>query len=343
MSPFFRKAHHNKILPRYFLSKLTAALSFAIVLAGCASPKEGRTFALIPMGTTDEYWKAVHAGAVMAGKKYGVQVLWQGPMKRDDRTAQMDVVENMIVRGVDGIVLAPVDDKALRGPVENAHRSGIPVVVIDSNLDSDRYVTFVATNNYAGGAMGGAFLARVLGGKGRVALLRNVEGNASTENREEGFLDQLKKYPDIKVVSSNQYAGSTSESAYKASENIIASLKSPAGETAVDGIFCPNESSAFGMLRALQDAGLAGRVRFVGFDSSAKLNDAVREGQIDGLVVQDPVRIGYLGIEKMFDVLNNKTVPRQIDVPATMVTRKNMDEPSVHALLNPDLKRWLNE
>lgn len=325
--------------------KLLGSIGVATMIAACgAAPRESRpTFALIPMGTTDEYWKAVHAGAVRAGKQYGVNIIWQGPMKRDDRIAQIDVVENMIVRGVDGIVLAPIDSKALRGPVENAFRSKIPVVVIDSNLDSDRYATFVATNNYKGGAMGGAFLARILAEKGRVALLRNVEGNASADNRERGFLDEVKKYPGMKVVSSNQYGGSTTESAYKAAENILASLKTDSGETAVDGIFCPNESTAFGMLRALEDTGLAGRIRFVGFDSSPKLNDALRKGHIDGLVVQDPVKIGYLGIEKMVDVVSNKTVPRQIDVPATIVTKQNMDEPAVHALLSPDLKTWLNE
>src|SRR5262249_36770449 len=257
------------------------------------------TVAVVPMGTTDEYWRTVHAGAVRAGRDLGVDILWQGPIRRDDRSAQIDVVENMIVRGVQGIVLAPVDNMALRGPVEDAYRNRIPVVVIDSDLHSDRLVSFIATDNYHGGYMAGEHLSQLLGGKGDVALLRGVEGNASTDHRERGFLAAIKKNPGIRVVSENQHGGSTSETAYKASENLLAPFKTADGKLKIQGIFCPNESTAFGMLRALQDADLAGKVHFVGFDSSEKLNRALADGQIDALVVQNPMSIAYLGVKTL--------------------------------------------
>lgn len=295
------------------------------------------------MGSTDEFWKSVHAGGVQASRELGVNIIWQGPIRRDDRTAQIDVIENMIVRGVKGIVLAPIDNMALRAPVEDAYRNKIPVVIIDSNLNSDKSVSFVATDNYRGGVMAGEHMLKLLGGKGRVAMLRNVEGSASTDNRERGFLDTLKKVSAVEIVSSNLYAGATTESAYKQSENLLAPLKTARGEIALDGIFCPNESSAFGMLRALQDGGLTGKVKFIGFDSSEKLVEGLTKGHIDALVVQDPVRMGYLGVAKLVQYLHGKTVEKKIDVPATLVTRENLCEAKIKDLVAPDIKKWLAE
>ena len=331
-----------KILPA-----ASCTLIVATLLGGCShAPQSGSkklTIAVVPMGTTDEYWKMVHAGAVKASRELGVDIIWQGPIKRDDRTAQIDVVESMIVRGVDGIVLAPVDNMAMRGPVEDAKRGGVPTVIIDSDLQSNSFVSFVATDNVKGGAMAADHLAKLIGGHGKVALMRNVEGNASTDHREEGFLTTIKKYPGIEVVSSNQHAGATAESAYKASESLLAKLRTKDGKPGVDGIFCPNESSAFGMMRALQDGEAAGKVRFIGFDSSKKLIEAVEKGDIDALVVQNPMLMAYLGVSKVVDYLGKKTVPARIDVPATLVTKDNLNLPEIKLLVAPDLQSLLGE
>jgi ribose transport system substrate-binding protein len=282
----------------------------------------------------------VHAGAVKASRETGAEVIWKGPLKEDDREAQIAVVENFVTRGVSGIVLAPLDDKALRPAVSNAVRSDIPVVIIDSDLQGDEHVSFVATDNYKGGQMAGREMARLLNGKGRVVVLRYQEGSASTTNREKGFLDEIARHPGIRVVSANQYGGATTESAYRASENLLAPLKK-GGRLDLDGIFCPNESTTFGMLRALQDSKLAGTVRFIGFDSSEKLVQALEAGQIDALVLQDPFKMGYLGVRTLVDHLNGKKVPRRVDTGVTLVTRKNMSSPEIQQLLKPDLERWL--
>lgn len=262
-------------------------------------------------------------------------------MRHDDRSAQIDVVENMIVRGVRGIVLAPVDDMALRGPVEDAYRLGIPVVVIDSNLNSDKYLSFVATDNYQGGYMAGEYLAKLVGEHGRVAMLRGTEGNASTDRRERGFMAAIAKHKTIKVVSENQHGGATSESAYRASENLLAPLKSSDGKLNLDGIFTPNESTCFGMLRALEDGGLAGKVRFVGFDSSKKLNEALAKGEIDALVVQNPLKMGYLGVKTLVDRWNGVAVKHDVHVDATLATHENYQQPEIHELLEPPIGKWL--
>ena len=301
------------------------------------------TIAVIPKGTTAEFWRTVHAGAVKAGGELGVEVIWKGPIKEDDREQQIKVVEDFISRGVSGIVLAPLDDTALRVPVSNAVRGGIPVVVFDSGLKSEDFVSFVATDNYKGGHIAGEYMAKLLGGKGKVVLLRYQIGSASTSEREQGFLDAIKENPGIEVVSSNQYGGVTTETSYQASENILSSFKNKDNTLGIDGIFCPNESTTFGTLRALQEGGWAGKVKFIGFDASAKLVDAMRNKQIDGLIMQNPMMIGYLGVKTLVEHLQGKQVSKRVDTGVTLATPENMDNPEVKELLSPDLNKWLKE
>ena len=327
-------------------------IAVVFISFGCKQKEEGDNkyrIAVIPKGTTHVFWKSIHAGAVKAERELkeagiDVEVIWKGPLKEDDRESQIRVVEDFITRGVSGIVLAPLDDLALRIPVKNAVGYGIPVVIIDSGLKSDDYTSFVATDNYIGGTKGGERLAEILGGKGKVIMLRYSEGSASTMNREQGFLDVLKeKYPEIEVVSSNQYGGATTESAYIASENLLSPLRKPGGGLTIDGIFCPNESTAFAMLRALEDSGLAGKVKYVGFDSSDRLVLALQKGYIQGLVLQDPINMGYLGVKTLVAHLQGEKVEKRIDTGSSVATTENMNEPKIKNLLEPDFKKWLNE
>jgi ribose transport system substrate-binding protein len=328
----------------------------AIVISafvGCKREKpEGATtyrIAVIPKGTTHVFWKSIHAGALKAQEELkasgvNVEVIWKGPLKEDDRESQIRVVEDFVTRGVSGIVLAPLDDAALRMPVKDAVSNGIPVVIIDSDLKSEDYVSFVATDNYVGGQKGGQRLAEILDGKGKVIMLRYQEGSASTMNREQGFLDVLKKdYPGIEVVSANQYGGATTESAYIASENLLSPLRTPEGGLTIDGIFCPNESTAFAMLRALEDGGFAKKVKYVGFDSSDRLVMGLRNGSIQGLVLQDPINMGYLGVKTIVAHLRAEKVERRIDTGSAVATPENMDDPKMKNLLEPDYRKWLNE
>jgi ribose transport system substrate-binding protein len=163
-------------------------------------------------------------------------------------------------------------------------------------------------------------------------VLRYQEGSASTALREQGFLEAIKASPEIQIVSENQYGGATTESAFAASENLLVSLK--AAEGGVSGVFCPNESTTFGMLLALEKAGIAGKVKFLGFDASDK---------IDGLVVQNPFRMGELAVQTMVKHLRGEKVERRIDTGARVVDKDNMAQPEMKELLKPDLKKWLGE
>jgi ribose transport system substrate-binding protein len=321
------------------------SILLALLTAACSGGSvPGRlTIAVIPKGTSHVFWQSIHAGALKAGSELGVEIVYRGPLREDDRDSQVAEVENAVGRGVSGIVLAPLDDAALVAPVSAAMRQKVPVVVIDSGLKGDDYVSFVATDNDAGGRLGGEKLASLLGGKGRVILLRYAEGSDSTTRREEGFLAAMRANPGIQIVSSNQYAGADVESAYKKGEAILSQHKRPDGSLDIDGLFCANESSTFGMLRVLQDNGWAGKVRFVGFDASDSLVKAMSDGHVDGLVLQDPVRIGYLGVKTMVAHLKGEKVERRIDTGVRVVLKADMDKPEVKELLKPDLDRWLKQ
>lgn len=298
--------------------------------------------AVIPKGTTHEFWRSIHAGAIKAQREFEaagttVRLTWKGPIREDDREQQIQVVEGFLSQGVNGIVLAPLDASALVRPVQEARQAGIPTVVIDSALASGDAASFVATDNEQGGALAADRLGTLLGGKGRVLMLRYQEGSASTDAREKGFLERITaQYPGIDVVSSDQYAGPTRDTAKRASENLLNRFGAQ-----VQGIFTPNESSTAGMLLALQDDGKAGQVKFVGFDSSESFITAMRNKQLDGVVLQNPFEMGYQGVKTLVAHLKGQTVQPRIDTGVTIITPENLDAPESQALLNPPLAEYL--
>jgi ribose transport system substrate-binding protein len=307
----------------------------SVLLAACKKNPAKLALAVIPKGTSHEFWKSVHAGAIKAARELGnVDVLWKGPLQENDLKGQIDVVDGFVAQGVKGILLAPLDDKGLVAPVRQAVAAGIPVVVFDSDLQGHDHASFVATDNFAAGRMAGEAMVKLLG-HGRVIVLRYQEGSASTQKREDGFLDAAKN--GLEIVSANQYAGATVETAQKASENLLAAH----GD--VEGVFCPNESSTFGMLMALRGRGLAGKVKFFGFDSSSALVDGLRKREIDGLVLQNPLNMGYLALKTLASVIKGDKVAPRIDTGAQLITHENMDQPAQKELLSPNLTPWLGE
>ncbi len=318
-----------------------AILALTILLTACRPSSTGTNhfkIAVIPQGSTHEFWKSIHAGAIKAGQDLkgegiDVELLWKGPLREDDREQQVQVVEGFLSQGINGIVLAPFDRKALVRPVEEAQRAGIPTVVIDSDLDSDKVVSFLASNNYHGGELAADEMARLLDNKGKVLLLRYQEGVASTESREKGFVEKLKaKYPTIQLISSDQHAGATRDTAKAAAENLLQRY----GDQ-LQGIFTPNESSTSGTLLALEDLKLAGKIRFIGFDTSDAFVTAMKEQKLDGIIVQNPFRMGEFGVKTMVDHLQGKAVPKTRDTGVQLITPENMDLPDSQKLLHPPL------
>lgn len=306
-----------------------------------AAPAAPKRIAVVPKGTTHEYWRSIHAGAIKAEKELGgIVITFRGPEKEDDREQQISLMQNLIATKYDAIVLAPLDNRALVGPVRQASAADIPVVIMDSGLEADAgkdYVTFVATDNEKGGRLAGEKMAAAMKGKTkpRVLLLRYQEGSASTALREKGFVDAIGAVPEIELVDPKRYAGATRATAQEAAENLLGA------NTDIAGVFCPNESSTFGMMLALRARGMAGKVAFIGFDSSKELVDAMRANEITALVLQNPIRMGYLAVKAAADHLQGRPVDARIDTGVAIITRETMDTPEGKELLSPDLDALL--
>jgi ribose transport system substrate-binding protein len=329
-----------KILKIFVLALLL--LTFSCKHKGTSEKKF--TIAVVPMGTTHEYWKSIHAGAVKASQeltKNGtpVDIIWKGPLREDDREQQVQVVEGFVSQQVNGMVIAPLDKDALVRPVEEAARAGIPTVVVDSDLASDKVESFVATDNFKGGELAATQMGKLLGGHGKVIMMRTSEGANSSLNREAGFLQKLKAdFPNIELVSSEQFAGPTRDGAKRLAENLLNRYGND-----VQGIFTSNESSTAGMLLALQDIALAGKVTFIGFDSNSTFIDAMKNGQLNAFVVQNPFKMGYLGVKTMIEHLEGHKVEKRIDTGVTLVTPENLDSAETRDLLHPPLSQYLSQ
>ncbi len=324
-----------------------AILSLLGLLAGCggappqpevavpapARPARRRVIPVIPKATTFEFWKSVEAGARAAGRDFGVEVVWKGPLSEADREAQINLVQDFVTQRVDGICLAPLDSQSLIAPVRAAVAEKIPVLIFDSPLnDAAGTVSFVGTDNRRGGEVAARRLGELLGGQGKVILLRYTPGSQSTELRESGFLETLKaEFPRMQVISDGEYAGATPETALDKAQYL---LNQHGGD--VDGIFTPCQHVSSGMLKALEERDLAGKVKFVGFDSGPDLAPALRKRAMHGIVLQDPVRMGRLAVETMVAHLDGRKVEPRVSTGEALATPENSEEPAIRALLAPE-------
>ncbi|MGL4399534.1 MAG: ABC transporter substrate-binding protein [Luteolibacter sp.] len=315
------------------------ALTFSALLVSCnkSTKSDQLSIAVIPKGTTHIYWKSVEAGANKAAAEFNVKVTFIGPQREDDRSQQIDLVTNQALQN-DAIVLAPLDAVALRDATKTVTDKGKPVVIIDSSLaDSTSFITsYVATDNREGGRIAARRLSELLEGKGKVAVLRYMQGSASTEHREEGFLEEIKKSPGIEVVSSEQFSGATASQAQDVATNLLTRLASADG-LSIQGLFCSNQTNTYGMLQALRGKNLGGKVKFIGFDCDATFIDALKKGEMDSTILQDPVNMGYLGVKTAVAKLKGEKVEPLIDTGATLVTAANMADPKVAELIKSQL------
>lgn len=290
---------------------------------------------MVPKANSHAFWVSVHAGAAAAGQQFDVDVLWNGPALETDYDRQMQIVDSMLAQHPDGLAVAAAERHALNRSLERAAELGIPVTVFDSAVDSTQYMTFVATDNYKAGQTSGRELARLVGGRGPVAMLMNAPGSASTVDRERGFEDVLRaEFPDIRVVA-RQFSMSDRAKGRAAAENILTAHPDLAG------IFASSELSSAGASLALKSRSLAGKVRLVAFDATDDLIADLKAGAIDALVVQDPFQMGFQAVKTLVDKLRGGAPPKQIDLPARVIRKTDLDLPEVHQLLYPDLRKYV--
>lgn len=300
---------------------------------GSAEAKSLR-IAVIPKGTSHEFWKSVHFGAQKAADELGnVEIIWRGPVVESDTGSQIEVVKNMITMQVDGIVLAPNQKGGLVDAVEESIGEGIPVVIFDSGLDEGpQIVSYVATDNYKGGQMAARQMAASIGDQGNVILLRYIAGSESTEQREQGFLDGLKDYPNIKVVSSDQRGGDNTTSS---KEKVDQLLQTYGDDLA--GIFAVCEPNANGTLESLRNAGLNKKVKLIAFDPSDALTEALTDGSCSGIIIQDPVQMGYQAVKTMVGSINGEKAEAFISTGEYVATPENMNDEESQRLLKPSI------
>ena len=313
---------------------MALALSLLAGSAACTGEKK-TTIAVIPKGRAHLFWRSVNAGAAKAAQESGVEIIWNGPTSETDYAGQIQIVEAMINRRVDAIVLAPIDKNTMVGVVDRAAREKIPVVIFDSPVDTENFVSQVATDNYAAGGMAAGRMGQILAGKGKIAIVAVQPGAASTMAREQGFEDAIKKdFPGIQILD-KRYGMADFAKSLAVTENMLTA------HPELDALFASNESSTVGAAQALKQR--QAKVKLVGFDWSPALLDDLRAGLIDSLVAQHPFRMGEESVKAAVAKLRGHEVVKINNLAPRLLLRENLDTPEVQAQVSPDLKKYLGQ
>lgn len=305
-------------------------LLFAVLLFNfCSTQKSEKPRILVsPKGLVLSFWVSVKNGAVQAGKDLNAEIIWKGPSLETDIAGQISIIEDNINKNVDAIVLAACDAEALIPVVEKADAAGIPVITIDSDVNSDIPKSFIATDNIAAAQKAADELAELINGKGDIAMILFVPGATTCITREKGFKQGIFKYPNLNLIAT-QYTQTEVAIAMAVTEDVVTAHPD------IAGIFAANESSTVGCAQALKSRGLAGKIKVVGFDASPNELAVLKDGTLDALIVQNPYKMGYLGVKSAIDVMNGKPVEKRIDTGVYVITRENLETPEIQKLLNP--------
>jgi ribose transport system substrate-binding protein len=304
---------------------LAAVAAFGSIRCGGS---KRRRIAVIPKATSHLFWLDVKRGAERAAEEFEIELLWNGPPTELDYSRQVQIVDSMISQRVDGIAIAATERKALAGVVNRAIDAGIPVTVFDSGLETDRYLSYVATDNLEAGRMAARKLAELMGsGRKQVGVVMHAPGSESTMDRERGFTEVIgRDFPNITIVAT-QFGMSDRAKARAAAENILTA------HPGLDGLFASSEPSAVGASAAIKARELTQQVALVAFDASDTMVEDLKTGAIDAMVVQDPVRMGYEAVRTLVDQLRGKTPPKRLDLNAQVIQNKDLGEPRVKELL----------
>jgi ribose transport system substrate-binding protein len=318
-----------------FRKALGITLLLVLPVAASCRRKDRPVIAVVPKSQALIFWQTVHAGAVAAGRDYGVEIRWNGPASEIDFTRQMNIVEDFVNQRVNGIVLAPTHGDSLVPIVERAAQENIPVTIFDSGINTDKYLSYVSTDNYKGGALAAERMGAILPAGGEIAMIGTIPGSVSTAERENGFRETVaRRFPGLKIVAF-QYGMADRAKSLAVAEDILTAHPD------LVGVFCSNESGTVGAVQGAKSKGVIGKIKIVGFDTSAPLIEDLRAGNIDSLVLQNPFRMGYLGVQTIIDRLHGKIPPKRIDTGATVVTAANINEPAIQELVNPPIDKYL--
>jgi ribose transport system substrate-binding protein len=308
---------------REFLSACAAGAA-----ASCGRSSR-RVIGVVPKATSHLFFVSIHSGVRTAAAEFGVDIIWNGPNDETDYGRQIQIVDSLIAQRVDALAISATDERALTAPVERAIAAGIPVTVFDSGVNTERYVTFVSTDNAGAGVTAARRLAALTASKPTVAMVMQKPGGTSTGYRERAFEETVaKEFPQLKIVA-RQYCMADRARALAAAENILTAHPD------LGGIFCSSEAASLGTMQALSARALAGKVRLVTFDTSEAHVAALRAGTIDVMLVQDAVQIGYQAVASLARKLRGESPPRLASLPARAIVRGDLGKPDIQSLLRP--------
>jgi len=315
------------------IARLTTTLLFGAVVALGQSDTTELSIAVVPKGTDRERWQAIHAGALKASEELSaegvkVNILWKGDTVAE-RDKQIQVVDTFTGQRLSGILVASLDQSQFAGNIRFERESDLPMVYIDSGLDADRPISYVATDNFQGGAIAADRIGQLTEGVGNVILLRHRQGDTNAEAREAGFIEKIKSgYPSIRLISIDQYSGDTMRQADEVSEYLLNRYG-----RRVNAVFASSPTGTDSMLNALRAFNLTGQVYLVGYEVSQASLDAIRTGEIQGLVITNPYRMGYLGVSTLVDHIQGGNAPTIVDTGVTLVTMANIESSEVQEVL----------
>jgi ribose transport system substrate-binding protein len=316
--------------PQVIEKTVEVQVTKVVEVTAVPQPVEGGEIAVIVKTGNSSFWQNVQTGAMDAQNELQAQtpkltVTFLGAQSESDINEEINIVENAINRGVKAIVLAPSDVTALQKPVADAKAAGIPVIIIDSKLDGDpsQYVSFLATDNQAAGEACAKALIDALAAKditeGKVQVMSYVAGVGSEIGRVGGFNDYITANSNFTLLET-QYSNADMPTALNQTTNVLQANPD------LVGIFGANEPTAIGMGKAIQQAGLSGKIVAIGFDGNSVLADMVKDGTLNAIAVQSSYNMGYMGVKYAYDVaFAGKTIPDYVDTGFLMVTKDNID------------------
>jgi len=303
------------------------------VLSACGRSNK-KVIGVIPKATSHMFFVSVHAGVEQAAKDLKVDVLWNGPQNETDFARQIEIVDSMIAQQVSAIAISATDERALVAPLERAIKAGIPVTIFDSGVNIQDYVSFIATGNFEAGCTAARTLAGFLNGATDVAMVMQKPGGTSTVLREQGFEQTMgKEFPQVKIVA-QQYCMADAARSRSVAEDILAAHPN------LGGIFASSEAASLGSIQAIRGRNLSGKVKLVTFDFSKTHVEALRDGTVSAMMVQDPFHLGYEAVNSLYQKLNGETPQKRQDLPARVILKADLDKPEIQNLVQP---KWLDE
>ena len=321
--------------------KLITALAglgvVALAMTGCASgggdAGGGETsgdkpyIAIVSKGFQHQFWQAVKQGAEEAAEEFDVEITFEGPDTEADVDQQIQMLQTALDKGPDAIGFAALDSQAAGPLLQQAKDSNIPVIAFDSGVDSDIPVTTASTDNKAAAAEAAKQMAELIGHAGKVALVVHDQTSVTGVDRRDGFVEYMEENePDIEIVDT-QYGGGDQAKSADLAKAIIAANPD------LKGLYGSNEGSAIGVVQAVKELDLAGKLTVVGFDSGKAQIDAINEGLMAGAITQNPVGIGYETVKAAVAAINGDKVEKTIDTGFFWYDKSNIDSEEIKAVI----------